>query len=923
MKNISLFSIHVLLYISIVLLSSLHATAATYFVSLQGNDEGNGNSGNPWRTLQKAANTVNGGDLVLVADGEYNEIVIITRSGQGTNTQIVFQSQNIHGAKSTGFKLQGDYITIDGFTLEATAASEYGVIVNGHHHNTIKNCHVLECPKGGIHISGGSTYCNVINNKLEHNGQWGVRVDGSHVLVENNEVLTTVQHHPKIPFTGFHGEDADGFRVFGDNHIIRGNYLHDLGNVEDPGNHQATPEYPNDFPHVDCLQSWDRSAHNGSRVINHSLIENNRCSLVRASGTGVMVSAIDDGCSDLTIINNIFEYRSIGIAMNEGTFNNIFVYHNVFKARLNDPIWGTALHFVDVTNYKVLNNIMVDGHAEARKIVSGTGVLDYNLVWYSDGSTPRGTPGAQEHELWGVDPQFVLYTGNNNGDYHLIKGSPAIDQGTAISTVQADKEGHLRPLGNGFDIGAYEFSNTSQNAILLLQILTGQQPQVAFDQISEINGDDVYGMAEVISLLRNDNSSPPTLSGSGGMPSWEPVFATDTAIGTSELAHWKFGKQSATTITFDDSAIGNALHGVPQMAARGLVGTWFVNPGTSKFLKMTSVWHRAVTDFGQEIANHTMNHAGGATEVEALAAINDASNYIKEHIYNVPIETPKILAFNRAGGTNWDIPIPGDAWEQRMKDHYLIERKYSTGFYKAMPFEEMKIAIKANTFQTNLQSIHFHGICDDQNNGNPNPAYWSSYIETCTCTHLPPEDCGTEPQPNDPDYQNEYQAWASCRFRSAYNKSSAVSDCKDGGTGAVKKTELLKFFDYLIDPDELIAQKMWLAGYAEARKYEVERDNGVITVLTANESQIRIDLTIPTIAVSAPMNQVDLYDGELTVYTKVPASWTACKVTQNGQSHTYLIAHDETRFELSPNLGEAVLENDTVSHIDIPYVGYP
>jgi hypothetical protein len=46
-------------------------------------------------------------------------------------------------------------------------------------------------------------------------------------------------------------------------------------------------------------------------------------------------------------------------------------------------------------------------------------------------------------------------------------------------------------------------------------------------------------------------------------------------------------------------------------------------------------------------------------------------------------------------------------------------------------------------------------------------------------------------------------------------------------------------------------------------------------------------------------------------------------VTQNGETHTYIIDNGETRFEITPNDGEILLENDTVAHIDIPYVGYP
>jgi hypothetical protein len=59
-----------------------------------------------------------------------------------------------------------------------------------------------------------------------------------------------------------------------------------------------------------------------------------------------------------------------------------------------------------------------------------------------------------------VDPRFVLpisYAAapTTTGNYHLQAGSPAIDHG-ANAGVTADLDGRKRPLGAGYDIGAYE-----------------------------------------------------------------------------------------------------------------------------------------------------------------------------------------------------------------------------------------------------------------------------------------------------------------------------------------------------------------------------------------------------------------------------------------------------------------------------------
>jgi hypothetical protein len=50
------------------------------------------------------------------------------------------------------------------------------------------------------------------------------------------------------------------------------------------------------------------------------------------------------------------------------------------------------------------------------------------------------------------DPGFVNAKGH---DFHLQADSPCVDAGTAVA-VPADIDGKKRPVGVGFDIGAYE-----------------------------------------------------------------------------------------------------------------------------------------------------------------------------------------------------------------------------------------------------------------------------------------------------------------------------------------------------------------------------------------------------------------------------------------------------------------------------------
>ena len=89
-------------------------------------------------------------------------------------------------------------------------------------------------------------------------------------------------------------------------------------------------------------------------------------------------------------------------------------------------------------------------HTIAISNTGGTVYEDYNLFFGNITNTTGVTSGG--HSLIG-DPRFVDPLNDN---YHLRFGSPAIDHGIDAD-VYTDLDGDPRPIGSGFDIGAYEF----------------------------------------------------------------------------------------------------------------------------------------------------------------------------------------------------------------------------------------------------------------------------------------------------------------------------------------------------------------------------------------------------------------------------------------------------------------------------------
>ncbi|WP_419658841.1 choice-of-anchor Q domain-containing protein [Desulfosarcina variabilis] len=77
--------------------------------------------------------------------------------------------------------------------------------------------------------------------------------------------------------------------------------------------------------------------------------------------------------------------------------------------------------------------------------------LDHNLI---DGdSVDYGT------DYVSGSPDFLDATG---GDFHLNENSKAIDSGTPVDAPLVDFDETIRPIGIGFDIGAFEYAESCQ-----------------------------------------------------------------------------------------------------------------------------------------------------------------------------------------------------------------------------------------------------------------------------------------------------------------------------------------------------------------------------------------------------------------------------------------------------------------------------
>jgi len=442
---------------------------ATYYVSVTGDNSGNGSQAAPWRTISKAMWALEPGDEVVVGSGTYNEFVRIAKSGTA-DAYITIRSAEEGGARIVppesadfGVHIQGDYVKLDGF--EVSGAKRAGITTNLAHHI-------------------------VISNNVSHdNGGHGISATRSdYVTISGNVTYDNARTGPYSGISVFHPENITGntsdtgFRI-----IVRDNVSY--GNLTRTG------------PHSDgngIIMDDFRSTQDPERApyLFRSLVENNL--VYDNGGKGIQV----DWTDYVTVRNNTAYHNNVDQLSGgtwHGELSNMNSSHNV---------WVNNLAVADpaITG----NNTAIDNTSHA-------GYVNSDNVWQSN-LTFNGTPGeasirnaggnatltVQDGNLLGVNPLLV----NPPQNFRLDPDSPAIDRGTRDhGNVAHDLYGNQRT--GAIDIGAHEAGSSDPSGNNYLLGGPGANSQYGYA------GDDtLMGLAGSDSLRGGEGND--SLDGGGG-----------------------------------------------------------------------------------------------------------------------------------------------------------------------------------------------------------------------------------------------------------------------------------------------------------------------------------------------------------------------------------------------------------------------
>ena len=394
------------------------APLRTFYVDPAGNDAAAGSDTQPWRTLQKAANTVRAGDLVIVRAGRYAGLYLTT-SGTATDP-ITFHGEpgaivdTQNPTTQDGINLEGaSYVIVEGFTVTGVPRAGIRSVVN--HHVIIRG------------------------NTGDLNGRWGVLTGFSDdILIENNVMSRSQAEH------GIYVSNSGDRPVIRKNVVFgnRANGIHMNGDVSQGGDGIISGAL------VEDNTIFDNGLGGGSGIncdgVQGSVFRNNLLYNNHASGISLYQIDAAQPARDNQVLNNTIVMASdarwaINI-QNASTGNvlrnNILFNQQLFRGSIAisaDSLPG----FVSDTNV-VMDRFSIDG-GDTR-----IGLAAWRAATGQDQSSLIAAPAAL----------FVNFAGN---DYHLSVTSPARDAGVTLAAVPDDLEGAPRPQGPASDMGAYEF----------------------------------------------------------------------------------------------------------------------------------------------------------------------------------------------------------------------------------------------------------------------------------------------------------------------------------------------------------------------------------------------------------------------------------------------------------------------------------
>jgi peptidoglycan/xylan/chitin deacetylase (PgdA/CDA1 family) len=186
-------------------------------------------------------------------------------------------------------------------------------------------------------------------------------------------------------------------------------------------------------------------------------------------------------------------------------------------------------------------------------------------------------------------------------------------------------------------------------------------------------------------------------------------------VGDTTITKWKDNKKGAFTMLFDDSTVTQAVNAMPAMVERGLAGTWYVNPGLSRYKNHKEVWEETCPETGQELADHTMTHGSARNYEQAEYEIGECAKIIWGIRERHDPDATRLLSCSTGGGTTWTISSAEKA--EIYAKYNCISNRHSSTSIKDSNYNSQYSVAQGALSSGDWKAIHYHAIGSDPSYG--------------------------------------------------------------------------------------------------------------------------------------------------------------------------------------------------------------
>lgn len=435
---------------SLLLFAPLLGAEKTYYVDKHnGYDDNSGLSPEtPWRTIQKANQSLKPGDTVYIMAGTYHQTIKPENSGEAGQPITYARYQNdevIISDVTMGVDLRNKhYVVIDGLTIRNTKYWVY-MRFQPSTHNTIKNCQMEKCTSGwaGIYMGGdvnkeGNSHHNkILNNTLKGkcrpNNLIQCSSGATYNLIQGNEFFygphaavelegrSYPTHHNIIKDNVFHNYYHTALIVYTNAHhtLIEGNTILDSGEKH----------FQND-----CGSEEDRTA---ARRYHRAIQLGGSYNIIRKNvliNNGSFCLESKDDESSLARHNRIYH-------------NTLYKNHMALYSNCEGSVHQNILK----------NNIFYKNEDyEVHRYVTGSPKKDFfiqndirgaPIYHYPDGEVSLSFMQSQYPQKWKKNiSQNPLFIDEKERDLHLKPSSPLIDAGAFLTQTTSQGNGKQIPV---------------------------------------------------------------------------------------------------------------------------------------------------------------------------------------------------------------------------------------------------------------------------------------------------------------------------------------------------------------------------------------------------------------------------------------------------------------------------------------------